>query len=48
MQGRMLEKKRQGKPRTGVIDDIVKGSFAKTKRRAERIKEWRMVPGACL
>ena len=44
----MLEKKRQGKPRTGMIDDLMKGSFATTKGRAEGRKEWRMVPRACL
>jgi len=49
LEGRMLGKRPRGKPRRGMIDDLMEGSFMKMKRRAEGRKEWReWVPGACL
>ena len=33
LEGRMLGKKRQGKPRTGMIDDSMEGLFLKMKRK---------------
>src|SRR6266568_65231 len=49
LEGRMLGKRPQGRPRRGMIDDLMEGSFVKMKRRAERRKEWReWVPGTCL
>jgi len=45
----MLEKKRTGKPPAEIIDDLMEGSFAKIKRRAERREVWReWVPRTCL
>ena len=31
----------RGRPRRGMIDDLMEGSFVKMKRRAEGRKEWR-------
>ena len=41
LEGRMLGKKRQGRPRTGMIDELMEGSFEKMKRRAEGREVWR-------
>ncbi len=49
LEGRMLGKRPRGRPRRGMIDDLMEGSFVKMKRRAEGRKEWReWVPGTCL
>ena len=49
LEGRMLGKRPRGRPRRGMIDDLMEGSFVKMKRRAEGRKEWRKwVPGTCL
>jgi hypothetical protein len=49
LEGRMLGKKPQGKPRTKMIDDLMEGSFVKMKRRAEGREDWRKwVPKTCL
>ena len=49
LEGRMLGKRPKGRPRIGMIDDLMEGSFAKMKRRAEGREEWRRwVPGTCL
>ena len=49
LEGGMLGKRPRGSPRRGMIDDLMKGSFTKMKRRAEGRKEWRdWVPGTCL
>ena len=49
LEGRMLGKRPRGRPRRGMIDDLMEGSFVKMKRRAEGRKEWReWVPGICL
>ena len=49
LEGRMLGKKRQGRPRAGMIDDLMEGSFVKMKRRAEGREVWRRwVPRTCL
>ena len=49
LEGRMLGKRPRGRPRRGMIDDLMEGSFMKMKRRAEGRKEWReWVPGTCL
>lgn len=49
LEGRMLGKKRTGRPRMGMIDDIMEKSFVKMKRRAEGRNEWRdWVPRTCL
>src|SRR6266496_5795088 len=46
LEGRMLGKRPRGRPRGGMRDDLVEGSFVKVKRRAEGRKEWReWVPG---
>src|SRR6266496_5887222 len=49
LEGRMLGKRPRGRPRRGMLDDLMEGSFVKMKRRAEGRKEWReWVPGTCL
>ena len=49
LEGRMLGKRPQGRPRIGMIDDLMEGSYEKLKRRAEGREEWRRwVPGTCL
>ena len=48
LEGRMLGKRRVGKPRIGMIDDIMEGSFVEMKRRAEGREEWKKwVPTTC-
>ena len=45
----MLGERPQGRPRIGMTDDLMEGSFEKMKRRAEGRKEWRKwLPGTCL
>ena len=39
LEGRMLRKNRVGKPRTGMIDDLMEGSFGGMNRRAEKRKQ---------
>src|SRR6266496_277922 len=49
LEGRMLGKRPRGRPRRGIIDDLMEDSFVKMKTRAEGRKEWReSVPGTCL
>jgi hypothetical protein len=49
LEGRMLGKKPQGKPRTKMVDDLMEGSFVEMKRRAEGRENWRKwVPKTCL
>src|SRR6266568_1457355 len=48
-EGRMLGKRPRGRPRRGMIYDLMEGSFVKMKRWAEGRREWReWVPGTCL
>src|SRR5258708_4914598 len=49
LEGRMLGKRPRGRPRRGMIDDLMECSFVKMKRRAEGRKAWRAwMPGTCL
>ena len=49
LEGRMLEERPRGRPRRGMIDDLMEGSSVKMKRRAEGRNEWReWVPGTYL
>jgi hypothetical protein len=49
LEGRMLGKKPQGKPRTKMVDEVMEGSFVKMKRIAEGRNNWRKwVPKTCL
>ena len=48
LEGRMLGKRPRGRPRIGMIDELMEGSFVKMKRRAEIREEWReWMPGTC-
>ena len=49
IEGRMLGKRPRGRPRAGMVDVIMEGSYEKMKRRAEGREEWRRwVPKTCL
>jgi DNA-binding protein YbaB len=49
LEGRMLGKRPRGRPRIGMLEEIMEGSFEKMKRRAEGREEWRnWVPRTCL
>ena len=49
MERRMMGKRPRGRPRAGMMDELMEGSYVKMKRRAERIEEWRRwVPRTCL
>ena len=49
MVGRMMGKRPRGRPRAGMVDELMKGSYVKIKRRAEEREEWRRwVPRTCL
>ena len=41
LEGRMFEKRPRGRPRIGMINDLMEGSFEKMKRAAEEREEWR-------
>ena len=49
MKVRMLGKTPRGRPRAGMVDELMEGSYVKMKRRAEGREEWRRwVPRTCL
>ena len=49
MEGRMMEKRLSGRPRAGMMDELMESSYVKTKRRAEGREEWKSwVPRTCL
>ena len=49
LEGRMIGKRPRGRPRIGMISELMEGSFEKMKRRAEGREEWRKwVPRTCL
>ena len=49
MEGRMMGKRLRGRPRAGMVDELMEGSYVKMKRRAEGREEWReWVPRICL
>jgi hypothetical protein len=41
MEGRMEGKKTRGRPRTGMLTELIRGSYGKMKRMAENREEWR-------
>ena len=41
MEGRILGKRLRGRPRAGMMDELMEGSYIKMKRRAEGREEWR-------
>ena len=41
MEGRMMRKRPRGRPRAGMVDDLMDGSFVNMKRRAEWREELR-------
>ena len=41
LEGRMENKRPRGRPRIGMIDDLMEGSYVSMKRRAEDREEWR-------
>lgn len=48
IEGRMEGKRSRGRPRTGMLDDLIVKSYGDTKRRAENRNEWRSwVPWTC-
>src|SRR2546426_3092388 len=48
LEGRMENKRARGKPRIGMIDDLMEGSYVSMKRRAEDREEWRSwLPRTC-
>ena len=49
MEGTMMGKRPRARPRTGMMDELMEGSYVKMKRRAEGREEWRRwVPRTCL
>ena len=48
LEGRMENKRPRGRPRIGMIDDLMEGSYVSMKRRAEDREEWRSwLPRTC-
>ena len=48
LEGRMENKRPRGRPRIGMIDDLMKGSYVNMKRRAEDREEWKCwLPRIC-
>ena len=48
LEGRMENKRSRGRPRIGMIDDLMEGSYVSMKRRAEDREEWRSwLPRTC-
>ena len=48
LKGRMEGKRGRGRPRTGMLDELIVGSYGDMKRRAENRVEWRnWVPWTC-
>src|SRR5206468_12638086 len=48
LEGRMMGKRVRGRPRIGMLDELMEGSFVKMKRRAEERELWKeFVPGTC-
>src|SRR5437870_7412619 len=48
LEGRMENKRVRGRPRVGMIDDLMEGSYVSMKRRAESREEWRSwLPRTC-
>src|SRR5207244_4589662 len=41
LEGRMENKRARGRPRIGMIDDLMEGSYVSMKRRVEDREEWR-------
>ena len=41
MEGRMMRKRPRGRPRAGMMDELMEGSYVEMKRRAEGREEWR-------
>ena len=41
MEGRMMEKSPRGRPRAGMMDELMEVSYVNMKRRAEEREEWR-------
>ena len=49
MEGKMMGKRRRGRPRTGMMDELMEDSYVKMKRRAKGREEWRRwMPRTCL
>ena len=49
MEGRMMGKRPRARPRAGMMDELMEGSYVKMKRRAEGREKWRSwVPRTCL
>ena len=47
--GRMMGKRPRGRPRAGMMNELMEDSYVKMKRRAEGREEWRRwVPRTCL
>ena len=48
MEGRMMEKRPRGRPKAGMMDELMEGSYVKMKRSDEGGEEWRRwVPRIC-
>ena len=48
MEGRMEGKRPRGRPRIGMIDDLIENSYVEMKRRAENRDAWRYwMPRTC-
>ena len=48
LDGRMEGKRKRGRPRMGMIDDLKEGSYVNMKRRAEDREGWRVwMPRTC-
>ena len=49
MERRIMGKRPRGRPRAGMMDELMECSYVKMKRRAEGREEWRgWVPRTCL
>ena len=49
MEGIMIRKRPRCRPRAGMLNELMEGSYVKMKRRAEGREEWRRwVPRTCL
>ena len=48
LEGRMEGKRKRGRPRIGMLDELKEGSYVKMKRRAEDREKWKIwMPGTC-